>query len=150
MIVFIENSNYLSDLVYNLSQIGYIIKWVDNLSDAVYIIENDPTVILFEAVILDLNMPTKGLPTYAMEDAKNIFPGWAFYKHILCKMPDLQKKTIFFTGFADVLKNHIPPKEFESLHIIHKDDIEQTNKFIKYFDKFGIKRSAEFNERHEN
>jgi hypothetical protein len=114
----------------------YTIKWVNNMHDAVYRIREEPGHAAFQAVVLDMAMGYEGLPKEALEDAEKIFPGYAFYKHVLDVSEELQKKTIFLTGFPDELKRRIGNDEYNKLKMIDKGNIRQLDELMDLLDSY--------------
>ena len=136
MILFVEDGDFIADLANNLSQKGYDVEWVTNFMAASYKLKVNPGAFAYEAVILDLDISPIGLPYEALDTAKEYYGGWAFYKHVLCAMPELQEHTIFLTGFYNGFKEKIGEELYESLNVIGKNDLDQLNKIIRLLRRF--------------
>ena len=138
MILLVEDGSYLYDFAGNLSQRGYDVEWVRTMSAACYKIKEKPGAYAYDAVILDLDIPTRGLPPEALETAEKIYSGWAFYCHVLNVLPELQARTIFLTGFYVDFKEKIG-EEHKKLYVLCKDDRDQLKKvcdLLRQFKKF--------------
>ena len=138
MVLFIEDENSIMDVVYNLIQAGYPLKWVNNMYDAVYYIQKHPGYEEFSAVILDMNIQEDGLPDEAIATARDVYPGWAFYKHILGLSPRLQQKTIILSGFVDELREKISQEEYYRLTIIRKNNVNHLEIIENTLKEWGI------------
>jgi hypothetical protein len=139
MIFIVENETSTKDFVYNMVQTGYEMKWVNNMYDAVYIIEEDTKAIFFSAALIDLDIEDDGLPDYALETAHKTFTGYAFYKHVLCKYPELQSKTILFSNFNDKLKGKISEEEYNELVLVSKSDPDHEKIIIEKLKEWKIR-----------
>ena len=142
MILMVEDSDYFLDFANNLEQKGYDVDWVKSFSGAIYRIQKNPKSYAYDAVILDLDMSSEGLPDEALETAKKLYSGWAFYKHVLCKIPpsyrlDLYKRTIFFTGFDATFKGKFSHEEYNELHVIGKNEPDALKKTCSLLRKFA-------------
>jgi len=138
MILLVEDSNYLKDFAANLSWYGFDVGCADNVTDAIYHIEYEPGYLAYEGIILDLHLPIKGFSGEALEEAKRVFGGWAFYKHILGPYSDLQERTVFLTGFGDELEDILGHTEYKRLNIINKNDTDQLKKIVKLLRRFSF------------
>jgi hypothetical protein len=107
--------------VYEMGQRGYVFRWYTNFYNRTCRTIKDN--ILFQAVILELVVNHEGLPKDAIATAKESFPGWAFYKHVLNEHPELQARTIIRSRQRHLatLETFIDPDKFKGLTIIDKD-----------------------------
>ena len=138
MILIVEDSSTSKDFVYNLMQLGYALNWVNNMYDAVYYIETEPGYRAFCAVILDTDMSEEGLPKDALDEAQETYSGYAFYKHVLKVSPELQEKTIVFSGFTEQLKEKISKEKYDKLKIVRKGDKDHLAIIIETLKGWGI------------
>jgi len=136
MVLLVEDGVYIADFADNLSLRGFDVQWVTNFLAATYMLTVSPGANAYEAVLLDLDIPSIGLPPEALATAKEYCGGWAFYKHVLCTMPDLQRHTIFLTGFHNRFKEKIGEELYETLNVIGKNDLDQLNKICNLLRNF--------------
>jgi len=138
MILLVEDESGITDLVYNLKVIGYEMKWVSNIYDAVYYITKKPGHETFNAIILDWSMSPDGLPDEAMQTARETYAGIAFYRHVLNISPRLQSRTIMLTGYAGMKKTILDKYDIQDVTIIDKIDENYQDKIIKKLRGWGI------------
>jgi|GEM_PF-2282093 len=135
MTLIIEDALVGEDLASVLKERRFDVRHARNFFNAVDIIEEDIEQ-KFDTIILDLAMPIRGLPDEAKEDAKKIFPGWAFYKYVLNNKAELQKSTIFLSGFADEFRHRMRDNGLEyiynSLNVVSKGDPQCITKVINF------------------
>jgi hypothetical protein len=110
------------------------IRWTNSIRNAMSFITKDPGHEAFTAVILDLDMPDDGLPEEALEDAHNLFEGYAFYTHILHVSPRLQERTVFFTANGEELQKKLGNDKYSELTVINKDSTKAIDALMAFLD----------------
>ena len=140
MILFIDDSAEMRPFAEGLRIKHVKIDWAGNFYDARDSLAYEPGAKNYDAIILDLHMPTKGLPKdkETFQLANKVFSGWAFYKYVLDSYPILQKKTIFLTGVPENFKDRIGEEHFSELNVIQKgsNNVEDAYAMLK---KLGVK-----------
>jgi hypothetical protein len=120
MILFVDDSMEMGYFAQGLIDKGNDVDWASNFYDAIESLEDASDEGKYSAIILDLALNNAGLPDEALDDAKMVFPGWAFYVHILKNYPSLQEKTIFLSGFPENFEEKIGGEKYSKLIVVRK------------------------------
>ena len=135
-ILFIENDVNPSGIINFLRNKGYKTTNCIDLCSAEEYITGGVECEDIDMIFLDLTMNSSELPENLQEEARKIgFSGWVFYQHIIrLYAPVLYNKTVLYTAYGKrLLEDKIVTKEeYDNLHILHKSDVDLTEKAMKY------------------
>ena len=118
-VLFIEDNYFASKLSEWIKDYGFTILSAENLLDAEKLLETQGP---FDAAIVDLDLDKRYLPRELQQYARTEYAGWVYYKHVLRKIPPLDRNAIIVSAFLPYFKASLPGDEYDSLILIDKAD----------------------------
>jgi len=118
-ILFIEDHFIAANLAGYLEAHGLTVFSVSDLFQADILLEEKGP---FDAAIVDLVLDIRDLPLELHAEAERQYAGWIYYKHILSKIPPLDKNTVICSAFTKIFREMLSENEKEKIFFIDKGD----------------------------
>jgi hypothetical protein len=140
----IEDSPKVSEFASRLKANGYEVELATNLAYANTIISQYGGDFL--ALLLDLSLDGSELPAeyHSLVADDGLLAGWVFYEKVLPSIcPELVKRTLFFTGFSDRLRETISAERYKQVKeiVIEKHDTQYEKRVFKLLNELDKGRS---------